>query len=149
MPQFVTYRDATPSDIEWLVRLRVETMSPHFDAAGERLSSEDQSARVLQDFECIRIIERGERAIGMIKVVRDPDAWRLVQIQIDPGFQGIGIGERVIRDLLAEARASSAPVRLSVLKVNPAKRLYERLGFVTEGESERSFRMVLATRIAG
>jgi ribosomal protein S18 acetylase RimI-like enzyme len=43
--------------------------------------------------------------------------------------------------VLDEARRSGKPVALQVLKVNPARRLYERLGFSVTGENETLYFM--------
>lgn len=46
-------------------------------------------------------------------------------------FRGVGIGTRLLRALLDEARARGVgAVSLSVQDANPARRLYERFGFV-------------------
>jgi len=44
-------------------------------------------------------------------------------------FQRQGIGSRVIRAVIDEATRERKAVTLSVVKINPARRLYERLGF--------------------
>lgn len=82
-----------------------------------------------------RIIVLGERPIGRMLVAREPDAIHLVDIALLPGLRGGGIGTALIRGLLAEGRERGVPVRLSVLKANPALRLYERLGFSLTAES--------------
>jgi ribosomal protein S18 acetylase RimI-like enzyme len=41
----------------------------------------------------------------------------------------------------AAAQADALPVMLKVLKGNPAKRLYDRLGFEIIGEDEKEFHM--------
>ena len=46
-----------------------------------------------------------------------------------PEYQGRGTGTAIILDLIAQARALQLPVTLHVLDVNPARSLYERLGF--------------------
>jgi hypothetical protein len=38
--------------------------------------------------------------------------------------------------LISEAQTNSKPLRLGTAKINPARRLYERLGFVNVVESE-------------
>ncbi len=43
--------------------------------------------------------------------------------------------------LIAEAARLGQPVRLAVVKINPALRLYERLGFHTTHEDDRKFYM--------
>ena len=55
------------------------------------------------------------------------------------GFQRRGIGTEVIGRLIAEA--GDLPVTLSVAKINPAVRLYERLGFQITHEDARKFHM--------
>ncbi len=53
-----------------------------------------------------------------------------LSVSVFPGWRGAGIGERLIRQVLASAadRGLSA-VSLSVSPDNPARRLYSRLGF--------------------
>lgn len=136
-----TLRIASDSDMDWLVELRLTTMVGHFERAGHALSADDHRNRVIDHFDAIRIVEMAGEPIGMIKIIRDPDCWHLVQIQITPGHQGRGIGGALVRELLAEADGTGLPVALQVLKVNPAKRLYDRLGFEVVSDAGHSFEM--------
>ena len=52
-----------------------------------------------------------------------------------PAYQGRGIGTALIMALVTEANQQRVPLTLQVLKVNPARRLYERLGFVVRDET--------------
>jgi ribosomal protein S18 acetylase RimI-like enzyme len=52
----------------------------------------------------------------------------------------------LIKDLLREARAKGKPVSLSVVRHNPAQRLYERLGFKVIGEDEIKLHMCRQAR---
>jgi len=54
---------------------------------------------------------------------------RIIDIALLPQFRGAGVGTRLLRDLLEEAAAQGATVALHVECHNPARRLYERLGF--------------------
>jgi GNAT superfamily N-acetyltransferase len=124
-----------------LLELRAKAMEPHHLAAGITPSLAEQEARVRSYFECAEILElRGQR-IGLLKVLREPAEWRVVQIQLLPMHQHTGIGGSLLSSLLAEAGAARVPVSLWVLKVNPARRLYEGLGFVVVSESEDGFHM--------
>lgn len=67
-----------------------------------------------------------------------PDEIFLVSIHLLPEYQRRGIGTRLIRSL---TNNSYKPVRLKVLKVNPARRLYERLGFSISGDLDTHFMM--------
>ena len=62
-----------------------------------------------------------------------------MQIQIHPDFQGLGFGERVIKQIIDSTK--SKLIELTVLKSNPAKGLYKRLGFKVTGEDEYEFHM--------
>ncbi|MGE0623241.1 MAG: GNAT family N-acetyltransferase [Pseudomonadales bacterium] len=137
----VTFRDVTDADFEWLITLRQETMGPHLERSGRPLSPAEDRRRVQQDYQHIQILETDGVSIGMLKVIKTRDAWKVVQIQIVPDHQGRGIGSQVLAGLLAKAADADAPVVLSVLRVNPAKRLYERLGFRVVGEKPWAFEM--------
>ena len=51
-----------------------------------------------------------------------------------PEFRGRGIGTALVTELFAEADASGRSVSIHVERNNPARRLYERLGFQDVGE---------------
>ena len=139
--QELGFRKANRSDVEWLLELRLETMASYLQRSGIELSADDQLARVTEDFCSISIITLAGADIGMIKVRRESNPWHLVQIQLLPDHQGKGIGRRIISDLVGEAQRQSASLELSVLKVNPAKHLYERLGFRVISESDHACEM--------
>ena len=137
----ITLRPVRPDDVNWLVDLRIATMGGYLRASGETLTREDQAARVAYAFDDIRVVEDEAEPIGMIKVTRAPDVWKLVQIQMLPDYQGRGIGTRLIGALQEEAHALGQAIELSVLNVNPALRLYERLGFAVVERKQRSTTM--------
>jgi ribosomal protein S18 acetylase RimI-like enzyme len=68
----------------------------------------------------------------------------LSKIYILPQYQGRGIGTRLINGVLEEAHGRGLPVTLRVIRVNPARGLYERLGFVQVGETESHYLMEAA-----
>ena len=137
----LTRRAATPHDLAFLLELREATMGPHHRRGNTGQTPGEARARVLDHYECAEILEEGGTPIGLWKVSRDPAEWQLIQVQLLPRYQGTGIGSDLLRSLLAEAKAASVPVALNVLKVNPARRLYERFGFKVVGENEHSYRM--------
>jgi GNAT superfamily N-acetyltransferase len=50
-------------------------------------------------------------------------------MSVDGRFQSNGIGTEVMKRLISEATAFNLAVRLNVVRINPVRRLYERLGF--------------------
>lgn len=83
-----------------------------------------------------RILLFGGQPIGQVLVWRCAAEIRLIDIALLPAFHSRGLGSAVIRQLQGEAAISGRPLRLSVLRGNPARRLYERLGFVVTKESD-------------
>jgi ribosomal protein S18 acetylase RimI-like enzyme len=134
-------RPAGEADLPFLLALRIATMTPQFERQGIVLTDEDHRLRAEFRLDAGRIVVADGRSVGVVKVLEDGATWTIEQFQIAPEAQGRGIGAAVLRQLIAEARAAGALLRLSVLKQNPAARLYARLGFRTLAESERSFKM--------
>lgn len=119
-------------------------MGPVHTAAGVDQSPELTEARVRSNFDCAEIVELNGSPIGLLKVIRSPTEWRVSQIQLLPEHQGKGIGTQLLQEVLDSARGAGIVVNLSALKINPAVRLYRRLGFTTESESEKSVSMTIA-----
>jgi ribosomal protein S18 acetylase RimI-like enzyme len=66
---------------------------------------------------------------GRLYVARWAEEIRIMDIALLPEHRGMGIGTRLLRDLLDEAARSGRRLSIHVEKHNPALRLYERLGF--------------------
>lgn len=66
---------------------------------------------------------------GRLYVEHGAASMHIIDIALLPQFQGAGVGTRILRDLLEQATAQGATVTLQVECQNPARRLYERLGF--------------------
>ena len=79
-----------------------------------------------------------DQPAGRLYVFRTAREIRIVDIALLPLFRRKGIGERVFRDLFAEADRGAQVVSIHVERANPARRLYERLGFSAVSEGEES-----------
>lgn len=62
----------------------------------------------------------------------------LVSIKLLPEFQNKGIGTEIIKELIENSDKS---ITLQVLKINPARCLYERMGFMVSSENETHLKM--------
>ncbi len=79
--------------------------------------------------------------IGRILVDHGQNAALLVDIALLTERRNQGIGARLLGELIEQSEKTNMPIRLQVMKTNPARRLYERLGFVKTGEDEMYFQM--------
>ncbi len=75
------------------------------------------------------LIVSGEETLGRLYVERGEDAWVVLDIALLPPHRGKGLGTRLLNDVLADAAVAAKPVRIYVERFNPARRLYDRLGF--------------------
>ena len=138
-------RPATPADVPFLTDVVVEAtrdqgrLPDDFDEESYRRGFAQWSLEVLEGTSVIEV--DGEPA-GRLRVERSPGVVELAGIQLLPRFQSQGIGTRIIRGLIDEARAADARLELLAEPDNPrARALYERLGFVPSGRLDDPLRM--------
>ena len=80
------------------------------------------------------VIELDGEPAGRLYVHRGQGDIRIMDIALVPACRGRGIGTRLLRSLIAEARDSGRKLSIHVEVNNPARTLYERLGFRPAGE---------------
>jgi ribosomal protein S18 acetylase RimI-like enzyme len=68
--------------------------------------------------------------VGRLYVDRWTREHRIVDVALLPEHRGGGVGTRLLRHVIEEATAAGKSVSIHVEVYNPARRLYDRLGFV-------------------
>ena len=135
-------RPIQAGDEAFLLHLCGTTRARELDATN--LTPDERDAFVRQQFQAqttyygrhypdanVDLILHNGTPIGRISVDRRPGEIRLMDIALLPGWQNQGLGGRLTRALLEEARASARKVTLHVEVNNPdARRFYQRLGFL-------------------
>jgi ribosomal protein S18 acetylase RimI-like enzyme len=137
----IVLRPIAPTDMEFLYRLYRTTRLEELVRTGWDEAA--QEAFVRQQFQAqhshyqehyagarFDVIERHAAPVGRQYVYRGTDEIILMEITLLPEWRNRGIGGGLTRELTQEARAQGKRVVLHVEPENPAKRLYERLGFV-------------------
>jgi len=81
------------------------------------------------------VVEANAVPIGRLYLHRRSDEIRVVDIALLTEHRGRGIGEVLMRQVIAEADEKRLPVRIHVEHVNPAQHLYDRLGFRRVGDT--------------
>ena len=133
-PTALALRPATEADLPFLRALRRLTMDAHLRRCGLSTDDAAHEARIRHHFEQACLVLRQGTPVGLFKVSETPPHWHLLQLQIHPDWQGQGLGEALLRGLLARAQAQACEVSLNVLHGNPARRLYARMGFRPAGQ---------------
>ncbi|WP_298742029.1 GNAT family N-acetyltransferase [uncultured Microbacterium sp.] len=82
-----------------------------------------------------RVIQVANQDAGLIALRDEPDARWIEHFSLDPAHQGRGVGSAALETLLS-ASPGRTPFRLNVLQGSPARRLYERHGFVIDSQDD-------------
>jgi len=140
LPPGFQLRCETDADFEFIVRLyastRAEELAPvpwpeEAKQAFLRSQCKLQHAHYRKHYLNAEflIIERDGQPIGRLYLHQGKQEIRLMDIAFIPEQRGQGVGTRLLHALLAYAQTQSVIVTLHVEPLNPAQRLYARLGF--------------------
>ena len=126
----VHLRRASPADRDFFFAVRRDGFREYVD---ELWGWDDAQQRRRADEEFdelpIEIVESKGAAIGYLCVLHEADHDFLDEMALAPHARRRGIGTALVREAMEDAARRGVPLRLSVLFNNPARRLYERLGF--------------------
>ncbi len=133
------FRLATAADADFVYRLNELTMRSYVEQTWGAWDEDFQRTFFKEHFrpDENEVIVSDNEAIGVRSIIRRPDYLFVANIQLLPEWQGRGIGRAILERLLEK----EPRVELEVQKVNPARRLYERLGFVIFGETETHYQL--------
>lgn len=137
----IELRPALNQDFEYCKRLYFAGMKTiieelHLDMGAQAITFREQW--VLTE---VRIITANGSDVGWLHTTAKDGGLFVAQLFVDGPFQRQGIGTEVMRRLISGAARLNQAVRLAVVKINPAVRLYERLGFQTTHHDDRKFYM--------
>ena len=136
-------RPATAQDEERLYEIHRAAMREHVEAVWG-WDEADQRQRFHEGFDPagVSVIMSSGESIGLLKVDQRSDEVFLASIELAPEVQRRGLGGDIVRSVLRQAAQRGVPVRLQVFHRNPARRLYERLGFHPVGETPTHLEML-------
>lgn len=140
-------RPANEADFDFLWDVHVQTMKDYISRTwGWNEDAQKKRFRERFDPSLLQVIRMKGKDVGVLAV--EPEAERVVltNIAIMPDYQRKGIGSRAISRILEDASQMKLPVDLQVLKVNPARALYERLGFRLIEETDTHYVMEQLSR---
>jgi GNAT superfamily N-acetyltransferase len=140
-PMQIALRPAGAQDFEYCKRLYFAGMKRIIEQLNLDMASQAVSFRENWALLQVRIIAIDSSDVGWLQSTMQEDGLFVAQLFVDGPFQRQGIGTEVMNRLIGEAARLNQPVRLAVVKINPALRLYERLGFYTTHEDDRKFYM--------
>ena len=136
------FRRLSDSDLPFLAQVYASTRAEEVALAG--WSAQQAAAFLQSQFEAQHahyqryypnadwlVTMHGGVDAGRLYLERWPTQHRIIDISFLPAHRGRGLGEALLQDLMDEATAAGKAVSIHVEKLNPAMRLYRRLGFET------------------
>jgi len=140
MDSTVSFRPEQPGDEPFLFQLYASTRAAEmqlvpWDHAQKEAFLRSQFALQTHHYRkyypnaAFLIVQLDEQPIGRLYVDRSGPCVLVIDIALLPGHRGVGIGGRLMQDVLSEAAAAGKTVQIHVEHNNPALRLYGRLGF--------------------
>ena len=123
-------RNGEQRDQEWLYDLYCKTMKPRIEATWGWNES-FQRIGFCENLNPTRwkIISSDNEEVGGFVLTQNDGHFWLEMIIVKPEYQRKGIGKRIIKYLQDIARKKPFPLKLSVIKANPVKPFYLKLGF--------------------
>ncbi len=124
---FTSTRMADLEVVPWSAEQKAAFCLQQFEAQHQHYVTNSPNAEFLV------IEQRGER-IGRLYIELTDSEFTLMEITLSPALRGQGIGTAITAELLAQAHRLGRVMCLHVEPNNPARRLYERLGFTVKDE---------------
>jgi len=140
-PVQIGLRPALEHDFEYCRRLYFAEMRWIIDELRLDRNAQETSFGQQWNRAQVRVIALDGTDVGWLQTIREDNEIFVAQMFVDGPFQRRGIGTEVMKRLISEAAEFGLAVCLNVVRINPARRLYERLGFRVTHEDDRKFYM--------
>ena len=140
-----SFRNCTVNDFDFLFELKKQNFKWYVDKIWG-WKDDEQKERLKQDLEehlahkRIILIDNKPVGIYVVHITENGDLF-INEISILKEYQHKGIGRKILEEQLNENRQKGIRTILQVFKDNPAKTLYEELGFKVYGENETHYQM--------
>ena len=139
----INYRKYTDDDYEFVYNLKKDAYKEYVIKYYGEYDEEDQKSRFDERINNIKdnvfIIYYNEKIkLGFYTLSLYDDYVELENICILPEYRGLGIASKVIKDII---KYNKKDIKLQYFKDNPVYKLYEKLGFVVDGENENHYTM--------
>lgn len=137
----VRYRPVTPQDVPFLRYLYGTTRE--YEMSGVPWTEEQKAQFIDMQFAAQKahyedaypdceflVIEHDGESIGRLYIDRGPKDIEVVDIALLPHYRARGLGRMLLQEILDEGQRVGKSVTIFVEHNNPARHLYDRLGFV-------------------
>ena len=136
----IDFRQVTEKDTEFLYRVYASTREEEMAMTGWSVRQKEEFLRMQFNLQHTQYLENYKNAsfdivlldkteIGRLYVDRREKEMRLIDLSLLTAYRNLGIGGKLLENLIAEADKKKHVLSLHVLQNSPVIKLYERLGF--------------------
>ena len=143
MSPHITVRSALEPDACFAYEVRESSMRQYVVETWGEWDEDEVRRQIAEDIRLTRlsVVELDRKPVGILRVDDQPEHVDIDQMFLQREHQRKGLGTVLLQRILARARQRRVPVRLWVLRVNPARTLYERVGFSVFEETAASLHL--------
>lgn len=138
----LNYKKYTDDDYEFVYNLKKDAYKDYVIKYYGQYDEVEQKNRFNERIDYIKdnvyIINYRKIKIGFYTLTEYDDYVELENICIAKEYRGLGLGTKVINDIIKQNKKN---IKLQYFKDNPVYKLYEKLGFVVDGENENHYTM--------
>lgn len=151
-PEVLRYRPIEPADEALLYSIYASTRAEEMALVQHIWSEEQRNAFVAQQFQAqhryyqemysgaeFMVILCDEVPAGRLYLYESEKDFRIIDITLLPEFRNHGLGEHILRSIFDKAAAVGKSVSIHVERMNPARHLYDRLGFQMVDDSNQVY----------
>ncbi|MGJ3240391.1 MAG: GNAT family N-acetyltransferase [Anaerolineae bacterium] len=139
-------RPVTIADFSFIFRVYRTTMKSYIEQIWDwNETAQRQHYERSFSVDDYQIIQVADEEVGVLSMQSHAEYDFLARIEILPVYQNQGIGTAILGHLIQQARKRRTPIMLRVFKINPARHLYERLGFQIIRQDAVHYDMLYAT----
>ena len=137
----IIYKKYTDEDYEFVYNLKkevyIEYVIKYYNEFNEKEQRDRFNKRIMDIKNNTYIIYYEGIRVGFYTIKEYIEYIEIENICILKEYQGLGIGTKVLKDILDAKK----DIKLQYFKDNPVYKLYEKLGFVVDGENDNHYTM--------
>ena len=128
----LSFRDVTFDDCEYILKLKELCLKWYieiiygWDMDIQREKTKEELKKHIND---MKIIKYNNNDVGVTTFYEENNEFVVGLIMVHPDCQNLGIGSKIISEYINIAGNDKKRIIIKTYKLNPAKKLYERLGF--------------------
>ena len=135
----LSFRNASFDDYEYILKLKELCLKWYIEIIyswDTNIQREKTIHELEKHKDDMRIILLNNKDVGVTTFYEETGEYVVGLIMVHPDCQGLGFGSKIINEYINIAKKERKRIIIKTYKLNPAKRLYERLGFKIYNEDD-------------